>query len=100
SVRSAPMLSLLVVSCAGSVHPIVPAASRVPIEVWTGGGDALTIKFRDALEAAFKESPFFAGSSGKRPGTLIVTIPSALRWEDVGKRTRVSYRVTYSDVTD
>ena len=89
---------ILAIGCAGSLHPVARGLVKTPVEVWTGGGDALTVKFRDALEAAFEESALFSNSHGKKTGSLIVTIPSALGWNDVGKRTRVSYNVTYSDV--
>ena len=73
-------------------------ATRTPVEVWRGGDDGLTLQFAAALETAFRASTGFSTSSGKQPGTLIVTIPSALAWKEVGGRVRVSFKVTYSDV--
>jgi hypothetical protein len=89
--------SVLAVGCAASRRPALHV-DKTPVEVWGGGDEALTNKFRDALEAAFAKSPVFANSYGKKPGTLIVTIPSAVGWRDVGQRTRIFYRVVYSDI--
>ena len=52
------------------------SARATLVEVWCGGDDGLTLRLRDALENAFKSSPAFALSTGKKPGTLIVTIPT------------------------
>ena len=62
---------------AGSAKPML-------VQVWCGGDDGLTLRLRDAVENAFKASSAFALSSGKRPGTLIVTITQmsyGSRWE-------------------
>ena len=67
-----------------------------PVEVWCVGDDGLTIKLRDALEDAFKSSSVFRLSSGKKPGTLVVTIPSNVAWNRAGKRTRVSYKAEFT----
>jgi hypothetical protein len=37
-------------------------------------------------------------SSGKKPGTLIVTIPNHVDWKDEGKRTRVYYITEFTSV--
>jgi hypothetical protein len=85
-------VSLIVAACA------VEAAAAEPtlVEVWCGGDDGLTIKLRDALENAFRSSPDFSPSSGKKPKTLIVSIPTNVDWKQVGRRTRVLYTVTFS----
>jgi hypothetical protein len=69
----------------------------VPVEVWRGGDDGLTIRLGEAIEAAFQASSLFTLSGGLKPGTLVVTIPSNVDWKEVGSRVRVSFKVTYTD---
>ena len=76
---------------AGSAKPML-------VEVWSGGDDGLTLRLRDAVENAFKASSAFALSSGKRPGTLIVTIPTNVIWKQVGTRTQVLYAVEFTSI--
>ena len=61
------------------------------VEVWCGGDDNLTEGLCRALDSEFASTPDFVASSGERPGTLIVTIPTNVDWKDSGKRTRVFY---------
>ncbi|MBZ5552407.1 MAG: hypothetical protein LAO21_06780 [Acidobacteriia bacterium] len=68
------------------------------VEVWSGGDDGLTLRLKDTLEKAFKSSSAFALSSGKKPGTLIVTIPTHVGWKQKGKRTQVLYTVEFTSV--
>ena len=91
-------LSIIFVFLA-TVCPANPAPAKLsptPIEVWSGGDDALTIKLRDALENTFKTSADFRASSGKKLGTLIVTIPSNVNWQNVGRHTRILYIVEFT----
>jgi len=74
-------------------------ANPTPVEVWRGGDDGLTARFADALEATFRGAHEFLLSSGKAPGTLIVTIPTNLTWQQVGGRTVVNYVVEFSSGT-
>ena len=71
-------------------------AKPVPVEVWRGGDDGLTSRFADALEGAFRGSSAFVLSVGKKPGTLIITIPSNVGWKQIGSRTEVHYSVTFT----
>ena len=71
-----------------------PAESTL-VEVWTGGDDGLTQQLRDAVERKFKSSSDFVPSGGKKPGTLIVTIPTHVAWTQHGTRTHVRYRVEF-----
>lgn len=86
------IVSLVVAACA------MGAASGKPtlVEVWCGGDDALTLSLRDTLENAFKSSQDFSLGSGKKPGTLVVTIPTHVGWKHVHKRTQVLYSVEFS----
>jgi hypothetical protein len=45
---------------------------------------------------AFNSSPDFELSSGDRPGSLVVTIPTNVDWKEIGKRTRVMYKVEFT----
>jgi hypothetical protein len=90
------VLLLAVTACAAN-----PASSEAtPVEVWTGGDDGLTQRLRVALETALDSSPEFARSYGKKPGTLIVLIPTHVGWNDVGDRTQVLYKVEFRTATD
>lgn len=91
------ILGALAASCAGTL----PHASHpTPVEVWRSGDDGLTLKFAESLDAAFQASPLFSKSRGKQPGTLIVTIPSNVAWKQIGKRVKVSFKVTFTDDAD
>jgi hypothetical protein len=73
------------------------------VEVWCVGDDGLTHGLRDALENAFKSSSDFQLSSGKKPGTLVVTIPTNVDWKQAkqaDKRTKVLYRVEFASADD
>ncbi len=72
------------------------ASGKRLVEVWRGGDDLLTMRLKDAVESAFRASPDFALSSGKKPGTLMVTIPSRVRFKQVGGRTQVLFDATFS----
>lgn len=74
------------------------SAKPTLVEVWSGGDDGLTLRLRASLEGAFKSSSAFVLSSGKKPGTLIVTIPTHVEWKQVGKRTKVLYKVNFASV--
>jgi len=68
------------------------------VEVWCSGDDGLTVRLRDAIENAFESSSDFRLSNGKKPGTLVVTIPTNVDWKKVGRRTRVLYNVEFASV--
>jgi hypothetical protein len=74
------------------------SAKPTLVEVWSGGDDGLTLRLRASLEDGFKSSSAFVLSSGKKPGTLIVTIPTHVEWKQVGKRTKVLYKVNFASV--
>jgi hypothetical protein len=88
-------LQLLPSACSPST------ASRRPtlVEVWRGGDDALTVRLADAIEDKFRRSPDFTLSSGRKPHTLVVTIPTNVDWKQVGDRTRVLYTINFSSDT-
>ena len=69
-----------------------------PVEFWHVGDDVLSERLADQTESLFKRSPNFTLSSGRKPGTLIVTIPRNVEWQRVGKRDRVHYTVEFSSI--
>jgi len=95
SIRWSVIIAVLLV-----VQSAAEAASTKPtlVEVWSGGDDSLTTGLRNVLENAFKSSSDFTLSSGKKPGTLIVTIPTHVEWKLAGKRTKVFYTVEFTSV--
>ena len=93
------LLSLIGLAIIGTCAYAAPP-KPTPVEVWTGGDDSLTRSLRDAVENKFKSSPDFVLSSGKKPGTLIVTIPTHVAWTQDGTRTHVRYQVEFSSSDD
>ncbi|WP_321470784.1 hypothetical protein [uncultured Paludibaculum sp.] len=74
------------------------SSEPIRVEVWIGGDDGLTLRLRDALEFAFRSSVDFTLSSGKKPGTLVVTIPANVDWKKIGRRTQVLYSAHFTSV--
>lgn len=67
-------------------------SAPVPVEVWTGGDDALTQRFAVAVEDEFRTSPHFVlVNHGAAGGALKVVVPGHVGWRDFGSRTRVTY---------
>jgi hypothetical protein len=73
-----------------------PSSKLTLVEVWRGGDDGLTVRLSEALEAAFQSSSEFALTTGKKPGTLIVAIPTNIRWKQVDARTEIVYAVEFA----
>ena len=69
------------------------------VEVWPGGDDGLTQRLKASIEEKFKSSVDFQTSEGKKPDTLIVTIPSNVPWRENGGRTQVVYVVNFTSET-
>jgi hypothetical protein len=74
----------------------IERASGKPVEVWGGADDGLTIRLKDALKDAFRSSAEFHLSSGKEPGTLVITLPSNVGSQQVGERTQVLYMAEFA----
>ena len=79
---------------------LLASQKRVTIEVWSGGDDGLTLRFRDELERTFKSSAEFALSTGKKPGTLVATIPTHVQWVRQGSRTQLLYEVQFTSIDE
>jgi hypothetical protein len=72
------------------------AAKPTLVEFWHVGDDGLSQRLAERVESEFERSPNFAIGSGKKPGTLVVTIPTNVEWKLVGKRTQVSYNIEFA----
>jgi hypothetical protein len=79
---------------------LLASQKRIPIEVWSGGDDGLTQRFRDELERTFESSTEFALSTGKKPGTLVATIPTHVQWVKRGSRTQFQYEVQFTSIDE
>lgn len=71
-----------------------------PLEFWHVGDDAVSQKLADAVYAALAAAPEFTPSSGKQKGSLLVEIPANVRASQVGRRTKVTYTVSFSRADD
>jgi hypothetical protein len=93
-----PFLAALLVlaGCATGAQPIAPR----PFELWRTGDDGLTLRFSETLGSALRASSHLTESRGRKSGTLIVSITDHVGWKRVGTRTRVSYRVQFTDQAD
>jgi hypothetical protein len=72
------------------------AAKPTLVEFWHVGDDGLSQRLAERVESEFERSPNFAIGSGKKPGTLVVTIPTNVEWTLVGKRTQVFYNIEFA----
>jgi hypothetical protein len=79
---------------------LLASPKGIPIEVWSGGDDGLTQRFRDALERRFESSDEFVLSTGKKPGTLVATIPTHVQWVKQGSRTQLQYEVQFTSIDE
>ena len=71
-----------------------------PVEFWHVGDDGLSQRLADEVESAFKQSHIFRLSTGLRPGTLVVKIPTNVTWKMMGKQKEVFYTVEFSTVAN
>jgi hypothetical protein len=93
------LLSLMIVVSSVSIfqkEAVRPKPTQTPVDVWCGGDDAYTQGVCDAVEKAFASSPDFDFNSETKPETLVVTIPTNVDWKQIGKRTRVFYKVEFT----
>ncbi len=73
-----------------------PADKRTLVEFWHVGDDGLSQQLTVEVESAFERSPDFTPSSGKKLGTLVVTIPHNIHWTKKSGRTKALYTVEYT----
>jgi hypothetical protein len=72
------------------------SAKLTLVEFWHVGDDGFSNRLAERVENEFDRSPNFVFGSGKKPGTLVVTIPTNVEWKLVGKRTQVFYSVEFA----
>jgi len=84
----------MLLQCATGAEPKRP--QKAPVEVWSGGDDGLTQRLKAAIEKEFESSVDFQMSEGKKPGTLVVTIPSNVSWRQKGEKTQVLYTIDFA----
>ena len=92
-------LRLIVIAAGFSTvtsYAIQGAAKPILVDVRSGGDDGLTLRLRDALENKFRSSRDFSLNVNNSPATLVITIPTHVRWKQAGKRTRVLYTVEFA----
>lgn len=76
--------------------PVSAREPPVPIEIYTGGDDALTQQLREAIEERLRSSGRFApGPASSDPRVLKMFIPTHADWERVGNRIRVRYQLEF-----
>lgn len=71
---------------------------KTPVKVWCVGDDLFSQGMCQAFFAAFESTPDFDYLDENQPGNLIVTIPENVSWKKVGKRTKISYVVEFSNI--
>jgi hypothetical protein len=72
-----------------------PPAARRALQLWVVGDDALTLRLRDALEAAVQQSRTFRMSVDEPPA-VVIRIPANVKWQDQGGRRKVLYTAQFS----
>ena len=90
--------STVFLACALATGRSASAVAPTSIELWCRGDDGLTLRFRDAIESAFRGTSGFTlavGNEARTPRTLVVTIVDHLSWEHVGEKTQVSYTIAF-----
>jgi hypothetical protein len=72
------------------------SSSRIAVEVWRHGDIGSTVKFADAVETEIYGAARFKRSTGKRPGTLVVSISTAVEQVEVASRLQSWYLVEFA----
>ena len=69
----------------------------LPLQFWHVGDDALSQKLAKEIYVALSHESAFIPSVGKQPRSLLVELPANVSLKKVGKRTKVTYTVNYSN---
>ena len=76
-----------------------PDSKKTPVILITGGDDGLTSRLADTLVKAFRSSQNFTTDGiCEKPETLLVTIPTHLKWEEIGEKIKVYYIIKISSI--
>jgi hypothetical protein len=94
-----PLGSVTIINLVSARSIPATAAFGTPlhVDIRRGGDDGLTLRFAEALEAAFHYSELLTLIGEKKSGTWVVTIPTNVEWTRIGDRTRMSYRVEVNE---
>jgi hypothetical protein len=97
-----PISTMILLCSVGTLQNKSPHSKpvRTPFEVWCGGDDSLTQWVCDAADKALTASPDFFMPDETTPGTLVVTITENVEWKEIGKRTKVFYKVEFTSVDE
>ena len=82
---------LLEVACNKGRDPL----HRVAIELRVRGDDSLTVGFMNAVNQKLAASPEVVVSSGLRPGSIVIEIPTNVQWKHIEGRTQIGYLVRF-----
>ena len=72
------------------------ATTPTPVDIRCSGDDGLTQRVCSAIEDKFRVSTDFELNSEGKSGTLVINIPTNVRWEQVGKKMKVIYTVQFA----
>jgi hypothetical protein len=95
-ITSVLFLNFLTV-CHVAMQDITPTPKKTLIELWHVGDDGSSLRFFDEVEKTFGKSKNFVFSYGNKEGTLIVTIPSNIKWVKIENRTQVMFIVEFTN---
>ena len=90
------VLLAALIATPGCSAPFDASGERTPVEIWRAGDDGLTVRVGESLEKVFRNEARFVLSSGNKPGTLRVIIPTNLSWKEASGQTQVSYIVQFT----
>jgi hypothetical protein len=76
------------------------ATGRIPVQVWRGGDDGLTLRLDDAIEDAFKASSDFVLSSTSGTNAMKVVIPTNVPARRVGSHLEAHFHVEFKSIDD
>lgn len=75
-------------------------SAATPVDVRCDGDDGLTQRVCAAVQNGFKSSQDFTLTSADEPGMLVVRIPTNVDWKQMGKRTKVLYKIEFTTAND
>lgn len=68
---------------------------KIPVEIWRGGDDGLTVKLADNLNEIFKASNTFTTGKFGTGESLLVKIKENVNLEDLDGRKKIKYSVSF-----
>jgi len=86
------------INVVGCTKNLSSDSKKIPVMLFVGGDDSLTLKLANALEKEFGSSKNFTINNDETPETLIVTIPTHLEWKKIEERIRAYYIIKFSSV--